>query len=92
MRCHFDLSCFLQLMRNASSRPATAKRLHGNNVIATDRPDRWHLLLPSNAMAGQGQMSEGPHVVRETIKRWCHHQSKTVVHSTILVIRGGHNP
>lgn len=58
-RCH--LRCFAQLMRNASARFATAKRPRENNVIATDRPDRCHLILSSNAVsvAGQRKMVTG---------------------------------
>lgn len=67
-RCH--LRCFAQLMRNASARFATAKRPCENNVIATDRSDRCHLILSSNAVsvAGQRKIGDRPHMVWETIK------------------------
>lgn len=57
-------------MRSASARFATAKKPRENNLIATDRPDRCHLTLPSNAVsvAGQRKIGDRPHMVWETIK------------------------
>lgn len=57
-------------MRNASVRFATAKMPHENNLIATDRPDRCHFILSSNAVsvAGQRKTGERPHMVWGTIK------------------------